>query len=63
MGARRRFARIQTRQIARDRLSDPDESALHQIGGWRMITKAIRNHRARKAERQQERAQGGAADA
>jgi hypothetical protein len=50
--ARRRLARIQTRQLARERFSDPDESALHQIGGWRMITKALRNHRVRKAERQ-----------
>jgi hypothetical protein len=55
--ARRRLARIQTRQLARERFSDPDESALHQIGGWRMIAKAIRNHRVRKAERQ--RAAGG----
>jgi hypothetical protein len=49
MGARSRLARIQTRHLARERFADPDESALHQIGGWRMIVKAIRNRRSRKA--------------
>jgi hypothetical protein len=57
MTARRRLARIQTRQLARERLADPDEPALHQIGGWRMIAKAIRNRRARRVQRQR----GGAA--
>jgi hypothetical protein len=42
---------LELRQLGRERFADPGESALRQTSLLRMIRKAIRNHRARKAAR------------